>query len=96
MQEEVLNKLHTALYSISPLASDREQIIEQMGETIWIETLEKIISSLSPEKQQEIVALLNNNDIEGAVEFLESHNIDVDAILTEVATSVMDEAVSGE
>lgn len=94
MPEEILNKLHTVLYSVSPLASDREQLIEQIGETVWLESLEKILASLPEDKKNEVVALLNANELDKAVELMESTDIDIDAIMTEVATNVMDDVLA--
>lgn len=94
MPEEILNKLHTALYSVSPLASDRERLIGQIGETVWIESLEKILLSLPEDKKNEVIALLNANELDKAVEMAETADIDVDAIITEAATSVMDDVLT--
>lgn len=91
MPEEILNKLHTALYSVSPLASDRERIITEMGETIWLETLERILSSLPEDKRNEIVGFLNADETDRAMDAIDGSGVDVVAVLTEVATSVMDE-----
>lgn len=89
LPEEILNKLHTALYHISPLATDRELIISQMGETIWVESLEKIVSSVPEPVRAQVVALLNADKLDKAVELLETTDVDLDAVLTEVSTSVM-------
>lgn len=94
MNEEILNKLHTALYPITPLASDRERIIGEMGEVIWLEMLEKVLTLLPEEKRNEAVRLLNENDIDAAIELVEQTDIDIEAILTEVATNVMDDVMS--
>ena len=94
MNEEILNKLHTALYPISPLASDREKIIEQMGETIWLGSLEKLLIALPEDKRKEVIELLNQDELDKAVEIFEASNIDVEAIMTEVSTSVMDEVMA--
>lgn len=94
MNQEILNKLHTALYTISPLASDRERIIGEMGETIWFESLEKILLSLPESSRTEMIDLLNSGELDKAVEILESNNVDIDVILTEVSTSVMEEVMS--
>ncbi len=96
MQPEIINKLHAALYSVSPLASDRERIISEMGEVIWLETLEKVLLSLPEDKRAQVVAFLNDDDLDGAVAIMEESDVDVDAIITEVATSVMDDVVGEE
>lgn len=94
MPEDIVAKLHTALYHISPLASDRERIIEQMGETIWLETLEKVLTSLEEGKRTEAVEALNNSDIAKAVAIFEASNIDLDTVIAEVSTSVMNEVLA--
>lgn len=94
MNEEILNKLHTALYPISPLASDRENIITEMGETIWLESLEKLLMALPEDKRKEVVALLNEDKLDTAVAVFDANNIDVEAIMTAVAISVLDEVVA--
>ena len=90
MNQEIINKLHTALLPISPLESDREQIIAKMGETIWLESLEKMLLALPDAPRNEVISLLNTDDFDKAVEVLSLHDIDVDAIVKEVAESVMD------
>ncbi len=94
MNQEIIDKLHTALYAVSPLLEDRERIIAEMGETIWVESLEKMLLALPEETQKEVIALLNDGNLDRAVEIFSEHNIDIDAIISEVATSVMDEVMS--
>ena len=94
MQQEIINKLHTALYSISPLATDRERLIADMGEVIWLESLQKVLLSLPDDARITVVNSLNNDDLDGAIEILETNKIDVDAIITEVATKVMNDVVT--
>jgi hypothetical protein len=93
MNEEIINKLHTALYPISPLASDRDKIIEEMGETIWLGSLEKMLLALDEVKRAEVVALLNADELDKAVEIFEASDIDVEAIVTGVSVSIMEEVV---
>ena len=94
MNQEILDKLHTALFAISPLAEDRERIITEMGETIWVESLEKMLLALPEDARKEVVLNLNNNEMEKAVEILSENSIDIDAILVEVSTSVMEDVMS--
>ncbi len=94
MNQEIYNKLHTALYSISPLASDRDRIIGEMGEVIWLTTLEKMLMSLPEDKREEVVALLNIDDLAKSIDIFEANNVDVDAILQEVSKSVLDEVLA--
>lgn len=94
MQEEIINKLHAALYSVSPLASDRERIIGEMGEVIWLESLEKVLLSMEESKRKAAVEFLNNDDLNSAVALMEESNVDVDAIINEVAISVLDEVTA--
>lgn len=89
MNEEILNKLHTALYHISPLASDRDRIISEMGEVIWLESLEKMLLSLPDDIRAEVVVCINEEDMNKAMEILESNHIDIETILTEVSEKVM-------
>jgi hypothetical protein len=96
MNQEILAKLHTALATITPLATDREKIIEDMGQTVWIEALEKMLMALPEDVRGQAVTALNENDIDKAVELFESHNVDVDVILQEVAQSVLDDVTSVE
>lgn len=93
LPEGIVNKLHAALYSVSPLAEDREQIISEMGGTIWLETLEKIIDLLPDDKRPEVVALLNSDELDKAVAVIETTNIDIEAILKEVSTDVLNSVV---
>jgi hypothetical protein len=95
MQEEILNKLHAALYHISPLASDRERIIEQMGETIWLETLTRVLTALPENTREEVVTLLNDDKIEEAIEVVEVTDVDIEKIMIEASTDIMKE-VTGE
>ncbi len=94
MNQEILDKLHTALFPISPLAEDRERIIAEVGETIWVEALEKMILALPVDTQKEVVTLLNDGNLDRAVEIFSEHNVDIDAILSEVSTSVMDDVMA--
>lgn len=94
MNQEILDKLHAALYAITPLAVDRERIIAEMGETIWLESLEKILLALPEDTRKEVTALLNDDDLDKAVEIFMANDVDIDAILKEVSTSVMDEVMS--
>lgn len=93
MSEEILNKLHTALYSLTPLASERERIISEMGEVIWLESLERILIVLPEDTRARVIELLNEEDLDSAVAIVESSDIDIDAILSEVATSLMDDVL---
>lgn len=94
MQEEILNKLHTALYPLTPLASERERIIGEMGEVIWLESLERMLTSLPDDTRAHVIQLLNEDNLDAAVAVMESFDVDIDAILTEVATSVMDDVLT--
>ncbi len=94
MNQEIIDKLHTALYTVSPLAEDREKIIAEMGETIWVESLEKMMLALPEEARKEAIASLNADDLEKAVEIFSVHDVGIDAIITEVSTSVMDDVVA--
>ncbi len=94
MNEEILNKLHTALYPISPLASDREKIIEQMGETIWLESLEKLLLALPEDKRAGVIEALNNDDLDKGVEIMEVEGVDVEAIISDVSVSVMEDVMA--
>lgn len=93
MPEEIRNKLHAALYHISPLASDRDRLIEQIGQTVWIESLEKVMSALPEDARAKAIQLLNDNNLDEAVSLMEGSGIDLDAIVTEVSTSVMNEVL---
>lgn len=93
MNQEILNKLHTALYFVSPLASDRERIISEMGEVIWAETLQKMLLVLEERDRKKVIEFLNNNDLDKALEIVESKNIDIDTIITDVSTSLLDEVL---
>lgn len=94
MQEEIHNKLHTALYSLTPLASERDRIIGDMGETIWLESLEKMLLALPEDKRAHVVSLLNEDDFEGAIASMVDSTVDIDAIIVEVSTSVMEEVLT--
>lgn len=94
MNEEILNKLHTALFAVSPLASDRDRLIEEMGETIWLESLAKVLEMLPDESRAQVVALLHSDQIDKAIEIADATGIDVDAVITDVATSVMNEVMA--
>lgn len=91
MQEEILNKLHTALYHISPLASDRDKIIVGMGEVIWLQSLEKILDALSEEKRSQVVAYLNDEDLDNALRVIDEEDVDSLKIMTDVSTELLDE-----
>lgn len=94
MNQEITDTLHVALYSALPLAVDREKIIAEMGEAIWAESLEKMLLSLEEGKRTEVVGFLNDGNLEKVVEVLSESNVDIDAIVTEVATSIMDEVTA--
>jgi hypothetical protein len=94
MNQEIIDKLHTALYAVAPVLEDRERLIGEMGETIWVESLEKMLNVLPEDKQKEVVELLNNDDLDKAVEIFDAHNVDIDAIITEVSTDVMNDVMS--
>lgn len=94
MNEEILNKLHTVLYPISPLASDRERIIEEMGETIWLGSLEKLLLSLDEHMRAEVITLLNDDKLADAIKIIETSGIDVEAIITEVSLKTLENVVN--
>ena len=94
MTQEILLKLHTALEATVPLASDRERIIASMGETIWLESLQKMLEGLPEDARNNVVALLNEGKLEEAVEIVESNSVDIEGIMQEVAKSVLAEVVS--
>ena len=94
MQQEILNKLHTALYPLSPLASDRERIIETMGETIWLESLDKTLDALTEEERTQAVALLNDGELDKAIDVVTASSVDLNAIIREVSESVLNEVLS--
>ena len=94
MNEEILNKLHTVLYPISPLASDRERIIEEMGETIWLGSLEKLLLSLDENKRLEVVALLNDDKLNEAINVVEASGVDVEAVIAEVSLKTLEDVVN--
>ena len=47
--------------------------------------------SLSEETRKNVVELLNNDNIQGAIEIFIENDTDIDTIFKEVATSVMEE-----
>jgi hypothetical protein len=89
---ELRNKLHTVLYVLAPLASDRERIISQTGETVWLESLEKILMSLSKEDREKTVNHLNSKKLNKAEEIFKE-KIDVYTTLEDVSMDVMDSVV---
>jgi len=93
MNPEILDKLHTALYPVAPLLSDRELLISKMGETIWLESLEKVLLSVPEDKRAQVISYINEDKLEEAFTLTEEAHIDVDAIVQEVATSVLDDVV---
>ena len=93
MNQEIIDKLHTALYSVAPLAADRDRLIESMGETIWMESLEKVLMATPEDKRAQVVALLNVNKLDEAVAILEGCDIDIDSIISETAQSVLQEVI---
>lgn len=90
MPEEIINKLHTALRHISPLASDREKLIGEMGEVIWFETLEKTLDALPVASRDQVVMLLNEDRLEEAITLCTSSEVDIEAILVATAQDVLD------
>jgi len=96
MNQEIIDRLHTALYAISPITEDRERIIAEMGETIWLESLEKMLDALPEDVQKEVIVLLNAGNLDKAVEIFDTHNIDTDTILSEVSTSVMNDIMKAQ
>jgi hypothetical protein len=95
MYQELLNKLHVALYAYIPLAEDREQLIGEIGETIWLESLDTILDALPKDIQDEAVTLLNSGEIDKAVELFEESNIDIDKVIETVSGNVMDDLLKG-
>jgi len=94
MQQDLLIKLHTALYGVSPLTSDRDRIMEDIGETIMLGALEQILDSMQEESRVGVVALLNENKLQGALLMCKTQGVDVDAVIRDVATHVMDEVMN--
>lgn len=93
MQHDVLDKLHTALYPISPLATDRVRIIEDMGETIWLQSLEKLLLALPEDTRTRVVSYLNEDNFDEALALVDASDVDADAIIAETATVLMDQVV---
>ena len=50
--------------------------------------------ALSEDTRIEVVNMLNADDIDGAVGVFEANNVDIDAIITKVSASVLDEALA--
>ncbi len=93
MHEEIQNKLHAILSKRFEKEEDREEIIIAMGEAIWSESLVKVLEVFPEEKRAEVVSLLNQGNIEAVVASMDEQNIDIDTILSETATSVMNEVM---
>lgn len=94
MNQEILDKLHAALYTISPLADERERIIAEMGEIIWLSSLERVLSSLDEESRTAVVGYLNDDKLEEAVSLCETKDINVEVIIEEEAKKVLQEVLS--
>jgi hypothetical protein len=93
MNEDIIAKLHTALYHISPLASERERIIVKLGEVIWLETLEEVLLALPESKREVVIQAINNNDMATAVSVCEDEQIPIESILEKVADRVFREEI---
>jgi len=61
-----------------------------MGETIWLESFEKMLGALPEDKRKEAIDALNAEDVNRAIEIFEEADINIEAILSEVAGDVMD------
>jgi hypothetical protein len=96
MQQEILDKLHTALFPLSPLASDRERIIGDMGEVIWLQSLEKFLLTLPEDVRVKVVAHLNEDRFDEALALVDEMDVDADAIIAETAAALMDKIVAVE
>jgi hypothetical protein len=94
MTPDIINKLHTALYSVTPLVNERERIIGEMGEVIWLESLEKSLLALPEDKRGRVVSLLNEEKLDEAVSVMEEENVDLDTIITSVSTSVLQDVLA--
>ncbi len=63
MNQEIIDKLHTALYAVAPIAEDRERLIGEMGETIWVESLswnEELADSFVRKNTKRDIIYMNN------------------------------------
>jgi hypothetical protein len=94
MDQEIINKLHTALYTVSPLASERERIIDEIGDTVWLETIEQILVRLPEDKRTKAIALLNEDEVEKVLEIAEGEAIDITPILEDISKKVLDEVLA--
>jgi 3-methyladenine DNA glycosylase/8-oxoguanine DNA glycosylase len=94
MPEKLEEKIHAALYKISPLASDREIIIEEIGKTVWVETLDKALETLEEPSRSEVVVLIKEGSIDKAIDRIVDADVDLEAIIKEVSGSVMDELLA--
>ena len=89
--ETIINQLHTVLYPIAPILPDRERLIGEIGETIWLEALEKVLLALDEPTRAKAVELLNNDELDEATLLFVESNIDVESILRTTAENVLDD-----
>jgi hypothetical protein len=93
MNETILAKLHTALYEVAPLTSDREDLIAEMGHTILLETFTKALMLVSEERRPLIVEALNVEDREKAFDLFLEEEVPLEDLLQETADEVLREVL---
>ena len=93
MNQEIINKLHAVLYTVSPLASERARMIEEIGDTVWLETIEQILVSLPEDRRAEAIALLNEDEVEKVLEIAEREAIDITPILEDISKNILNEVL---
>lgn len=93
MPEDIILQIHTALIPVAPELLEREKLVAKIGETIWLESLEMLLSKLPEDSERQAVTYLNEDNIEDFITLCEKTDLDPEVIIREVATDVMNDVL---
>jgi hypothetical protein len=92
---QILEKIEKILIVKFPNKEERDEIIEKSGQVILLETTEKVLASLTNEEERKTFGdLMNNGQVEEAIDFAAKQGIKIEDIFEEVSASVVTELFS--
>jgi uncharacterized protein YqgQ len=102
--EDILKKVDTILNQLYPNQQDKQDVLEKIGEIVYLESMEEIMEGLDTEEEKDLFAdMLSKGETEKAFQIIENHNkqylnntekqINVDKIFTDISTDVLADAL---
>jgi hypothetical protein len=99
----VLEKIDAKLHEIYPTKEEKEEVLAQIGEKTFSQTLEKVLETFvgKDEKetdalQEEFTILMEQGKTEEALEFAKGKGVDADKIFEEVSIELLADVLGYE